>query len=198
MAAPYEILGAPVTLYLAPVGTTVPDIDDAEGAFNVAWFKVGTSGDKNYSEDGVTLGLEETLNVFRGAGSTLPRKVFRTEEDVMLSVNIADLSPTQFAKQINDATITTVAASTGVPGEKSFSLAKGLQVKTFALLARGLSTVNDTLNAQYEVASVYCAGNKSIQHTKGQPALLACEFRTVDAAGTGAGITHRIQTAAAT
>lgn len=198
MAAPYEIIGAPLTLYLAPVGTAPPAVDDGEAAFDPAWSRVGTSGDKNYTEDGVVVNLEQTLTYFVGAGSTLKRKAFRTEEDFFIAVTLADLSPSQYARVINDAAITTQAPGVGVPGEKRFSLYRGPQVATFALLARGLSAVDDVLNAQYEVASVIEAGNKAIANTKGAPALLACEFRTIDAAGTGEGIEHAIQTAPAT
>jgi hypothetical protein len=199
MSAPFEIVGSPLTLYLAPIGTPMPAIDDDEASFDSDWFKVGTSGDKNYSEEnGVVVNHEETLNVFRGAGSTLPRKAFRTEEDFWVQVTLADLSPEQYAKVLNDRSVATTAPAAGVAGEKRFSLYKGPVVETFALLARGLSSVDDSLNAQYEVASVYPAGNKAITFTKGNPALLVCEFRTIDADGTGEGIEHAIQTAPAT
>lgn len=193
MAAPYEIVGAPLTLWLAPVGETMPAID-ATVAGN--WFKVGTSGDKNYSEDGVTVTHDQAINLFRGAGATAPRKAFRTEEDFMIGVTLADVSPAQYAKILNNAAVTTQAAGVGVAGYKSFPLSQGLTVATFALLARGLSSVDDSLNAQYENPAVFQAGSPSPVYNKGEPALLECEFQALDASGSGIG-TLRIGTAPA-
>ena len=39
-----EIVGAPLTLWLAPVSTTMPLIDEAPGSFNASWVMVGTYG----------------------------------------------------------------------------------------------------------------------------------------------------------
>lgn len=187
MAAPYEILGAPLTLYLAPVGTTMPAIDEEEATFDPAWFKVGTSGDKNYSEEGVSVSHEQALNYFRGAGATAPRKAFRQEEDLTFGVTIADVSPGQYAKAINDATVTTVAAGVGTTGEKSLKLWRGLTVATFALFARGLSSVDDALYGQYEVATCIEDGSPAPVYTKGEPAMLGMQFRALDASGDGTG-----------
>lgn len=195
MAAPYEIVGAPLTVYLAPTGTAFPAIDAAPLA---AWFKLGTSGNKNYSEDGVTVSHEQSINVFRGAGATGPRKAFRTEEDLIINFSLADVSPEQYAKVINDAAITNTAAGAGVAGNKRFNIWQGLTVKTFALLARGLSSVDDALNAQYEVASCFQNGAPAPVYNKGEPALLECSFQALDASGDGTGFgVLRIGTAAA-
>lgn len=193
MAAPYEIVGAPLTLWLAPVGTAFPLIDAAPAG---TWTKVGTSGDKNYTEDGVTVTHDQAINLFRGAGSTAPRKAFRTEEDFLIGVTLADLSPTQYAQALNNAAVTTQAAGAGVAGYKSFALLQGLTVSTFALLARGLSSVNDALNAQYENPAVFQSGSPAPVYNKGEAAGLELEFQALDAAGTGIG-TLRIGTAAA-
>jgi hypothetical protein len=193
-SVPFHIIGAPLTLYLAAVETAFPAIDAAEGDFDPAWFKVGTSGDKDYDEAGVVVNLEEPINEFRGAGSTLPRKLFRTEEDVRIEATLADLSAEQYAKTINDNTVTTVAAGAGTAGEKGFSLVRGLFVATYALLARGPSPAMADGFSQYEIDSVAAIGAKQLTYTKGQPALLAAEFRTIDAAGSGEGVEHRIQT----
>lgn len=196
MAAPYEIVGAPLTAYVAPVGTAFPAIDDEEGAFDAGWLKLGTSGDKNYDEEGVTVEHPQTINYFRGAGATAPRKAFRQEEDFMLSLKLADLSPEQYATVINDATVTTVAAASGVAGEKSFDLLRGFTVAAFALLARGVSSVDDALYAQYEAPTVIDEGSPSVVYTKGEPALLEVKLRSLDADATGIG-TLRIGTAVA-
>jgi hypothetical protein len=190
MPAPHEVIAAPFTIYLAPVGTAFPTIAAAPGG---SWFKLGTSGDKNYEDSGVTVSHPQSINKFRGAGSTVPRKVFRTEEDLTIGFTLVDLSPEQYAKVLSDTAITTVA---GPPGHKSFQLARGLTVVTFALLARGMSTVDNALNAQYEVDAVHESGSPAPVFTKGSPAGLACQFDAVDHDGNGTVGLLRIQTTA--
>lgn len=180
---PFEIIGAPFTIYLADVGATFPDIDETPDPGD--WFKLGTSGDKNYDEDGVKVSHPQTIEVFRSAGSTVPRKAFRTEEDLIVEFNLADMSPEQYAKIIDDAAITTQAAGVGTPGKKTFSLYKGPEVATFALLARGPSSVVDGMNSQFELDSVFQSGEPEPVFTKGKAAVLACAFQALDASGDG-------------
>lgn len=198
MPAPHEIIAAPYTLYAAVVGTAFPRIDVAEDRFDAAWRKIGTSGAANYDEDGVTVSHDQSTNFFRGAGSTAPRKGFRTEEDLLISLSLADLSPEQYARVLNDAVVTTVAPDTAIPGEKSFSVYRGPQLATFALLLRGMSTVDNALWAQYEAASASEDGSPAPVYTKGNVALLAIQFRAINAAGDGVGFgTVRVGTARA-
>lgn len=195
MAAPYEIVAAPLTVYVAAVGTAFPDVDEAPGG---SWTKLGTSGDKNYNDDGVTVGHPQTIETFTPAGSTVPRKAFRTEEGLTFGFTLVDLSPTQYAKVLDDAAITTVSASSGTPGTKKIALYKGLQVETFALLARGLSTVDESLACQYEVDSCFQSGEPEPVHNKGVPAGLELEWTALDASGDDNPFRLTIQTAAAT
>ena len=194
MAAPYEILAAPYTVYLGPVGETMPSVNAAVAG---NWFKLGTSGDRNYDEDGVTVGHDQKTNIFRPAGSTIGRKAFREEEDFKIGFMLADISPTQYAKVLGDAAVTTVAQSTGVAGNKHFEVYQGLQVTTFALLARGISSVDEDLSAQYEIACVFQSASPEPVHNKGKAALLECEFTALDSNGDGAVGTVRIQTTVA-
>lgn len=196
---PHEIIAAPYTIYIAPVTTAFPAIDDLEAAFDADWLKLGKSGAKNYDEAGVTASHEQSLEYFRGADSTVPRKAWRTEEDLLFALSLVDLSPEMYAAMINDATITTVAAGVGVAGEKSFSLYRGVDVAQFALLARGMSPVDNALNAQYEAPVVIEDANQAPVYTKGTPAMLELQFRAMDAAGDGDSFgVLRTQTAVAT
>ncbi|MGH3029277.1 MAG: hypothetical protein ACRDNE_00645 [Gaiellaceae bacterium] len=190
MPAPHEIIAAPFTVWVAPTGEAFPTI-----AATVAgnWFKLGTSGEKNYDDAGVSVQHPQTKSQFRGAGSTVTRKTFRTEEDFIIGFTLVDLSPEQYAKILDDAAVTTVV---GPPGHKSFELARGLSVSQYALFARGQSTVNNALNAQYEISAVESEGSPNPVFTKGNPAGLAVEFRAVDHDGNGNIGTLRIQTTA--
>jgi hypothetical protein len=112
----------------------------------------------------------------------------------LIAFALADLGPEQYAKVMNNAAVTTVA---GPPGHKSFALWRGLQVAQYALLARGMSTVDNTLNAQYEVATCIEDAEQAPVFTKGNPAVLNCQFRGLDAAGDGTGFgVFRVQTTA--
>lgn len=173
---PFEIIGAPLTLYLAPVGTAYPALDEAPGA---GWTKVGTNGDRNYGDDGVTVAHSQSLEQARPAGATGPVKAWRTEEDMVISVTLWDLTLEQYAIALNDAEIDTVAAGVGTIGTKTIGLSQGQEVATYALLARGVSPYGD-FPAQYEVPRVYQSGNPEPAYVKGQPAGLALEFTALE------------------
>jgi hypothetical protein len=170
---PYEIIGAPLTLWLAPVGTAFPLIDAAPAA---GWIKVGTSGDLNYSDDGVTVTHSQTFEQARPAGSIGPRKAWRQSEDLMISLTLWDLTLEQYATALNDAEITTTAAGAGTAGFKKLGLSQGEDVAFYALLARGVSPYGDGFNAQYEVPRCYQSGNPKPAYKKGVPAGLELEF----------------------
>ena len=76
---PYEIVAAPVTLWLAPVGTTFPLVNAQPAG---TWIKVGTQGDKNYSGEGVTAAHSRTFQKARPAGTTGAVKAFLDEENL--------------------------------------------------------------------------------------------------------------------
>jgi hypothetical protein len=191
-----EVVAAPLTLYLAAIGTAFPAIDAAEGTFDVAWEKLGTEGDANYDDTGVTVSHAETVNDFTPAGRTMPVKRFRTGETFEITLNLVDLSPAAYAKVMNDATVTTVAAASGVAGEESFSLYRGDQVNSFAVLARGMSSIDNTLNMQYEFAIAFVSVNGNVVWNKGVPAMLPVSILAVRHADTDA-IIERVQSAAA-
>jgi len=180
MPKPHEIIASPLTLFVAVVETAFPKIDDSEEAFAEGWFKLGALGAKNYTDDGVTVTTSQTIETFTGAGGTAPRKAFRTEEGLAMPFTLVDLSPEQFAKVMDEAEITTVAAAEGVAGEKSFSLLRGTQVQQYALLARGESTVDNGLFKQYEWPTVFQSGDPSPVYTKGEPAGLDVEFTALE------------------
>jgi hypothetical protein len=184
---PYEVVASPLTVWVANVGTAFPAINATPSG---SWFQLGTSGNKNYADDGITVTHAETVQVFRPAGGTAPRKAFRTDEDFKIGFSLVDLTPEQYAKTLDDATITNTA---GPPGHKAFEVLRGLKVKAFALLARGVSPVDESLNAQYEVASCFQSADPAPKYSKGAPAELALEFTAIEATA-GVLTTLRLQT----
>lgn len=180
MSKPYEIVAAPYTCWLAPAGTKAEKLTTAESAFALPWKKVGTSGDLNYSEGGVTVTHSQTIATFLGAGSTVPRKAWRTDESLEVAFELADVSPAQYALVLDNQAITTVAGVTGTAehiGEEKFSLYRGIQVYAYALLLRGPSSVEENLPAQYYVPACYQAANPAPKYSlKGGPAMLSLQF----------------------
>jgi len=174
---PYEIIGAPYTLWVADVGTAFPALDDAPG---VDWTKVGTNGDRNYGDEGVTVAHPQTLNYARPAGATGPVKAFRTEEDLRIALTLWDLTLEQYSFAMNRNTVSTTAAGVGTAGYKEIGIYRGFEVREFALLIRGESAYGDGWVGQYEVPRAVDAGSPEIVFNKGVPAGLALEFMAME------------------
>lgn len=171
-SAPFEIVAGPLELYLAPVGEAFPPIDVAPAG---GWVKVGASGKRNYSEDGVSVNHDQTVEGFRAAGTTGKRKMFRTEEDLRITVSLADVTLEQYKYALNGNTVTNAA---GDP--RKIGLSRGRQVTEYALLARGASPYGDDFHVQYEVPRCAEVGSQEVSFQKGTPAMLQLEFEALE------------------
>lgn len=176
---PQEIVSAPLELWMAPLGTTFPDVGTAESSFATGWVKIGTNGTNDYDSSGLTVTHNQTLATWTPVGTTAPVKVWRTDEQVEIAVTLADISPTQYALALNDVTPTTVNASTGVVAQTQVTMLQGTTVAVYALLARGISALDNTLNAQYQIPAVYQSANPAPVYHKGAPAELALTFASL-------------------
>ncbi len=177
MSQPFEIIAQPFTAWIAPVGESFPGVGDAPVG---NWSKIGTSGDLNYTEDGVTVAHAQTVENFKPLGSTGPRKAFRTEEELRISFTVADLTLEQYKHALNQNTVTTVAPGAN-PGFKKVGLSRGLAVAQRALLVRGQSSpYGDDWDMQYEVPIVVEVGEPEVVFVKGDPAGLALEFLALE------------------
>jgi hypothetical protein len=174
---PYEIIGSPFSVYVAPSGTAFPVLGVAPG---VAWTLLGINGTRSQDEDGVTITHGQTVNDVRAAGSTGPIKALRSEEELTIAFSLMDLTLETYAMVLNGATVTTVAPGVSTIGTKKIGLSRGFTVKEFAMLVRGPSPYNEAFPAQFEVPRVYESASAAPQFTKGQPAVLACEFRALE------------------
>jgi len=177
MAQPYEIVAGPLTIWLAPVGTAFPliDADPAE-----AWKMVGTSGARNFSNDGVSVQLSQTIGEARPAGALGPVKAWRTEEDALFGVTLWDNSLEQYTHALNGVEPKTVAAGIGSAGYKKLGLSRGQTVKTYAFLARGASPYADDMIAQFEVPHCYQSGSPNSTWNKGVPVGLQLQWKALE------------------
>jgi hypothetical protein len=177
--APFEIVAQPYTLYVAAVGSTFPELDETPGG---SWTKIGTSGDLNYTEDGVTITHSQTVEEWRSLGSTGPRKAFRTEEGLRISVTLADVSLEQYAQAMNYNTVTTTPPDVDSPGTKKIGLSRGLEVPRRALLVRGAdaSPYGSGWGSQYEIPIAVQVGEPEVVFVKNEPAGLMLEFSAIE------------------
>jgi len=173
---PQELLSCPLTLWVAPIGTAVPLVDTTPTG---AWVQVGVNGANDYDSTGLTVTHNQTLATFTPVGTTAPVAVWRTDEQLEVSVTLADTTASAYALTMNNVAVTTVSATTGLPGESDVPLLQGPTVAVFALLARGLSALNQTLNAQYSIPAVYQSANPAPVYKKGAPAELSLTFATI-------------------
>lgn len=179
---PYEILAAPYTAFVGPAHTAVPRLHQSEAEIIAAkaFTRIGTTGDLNYSEAGVTVTQSQTIASFQSAGSTVPRKVWRTDEGLEVAFELADVSPTQYALVMDELTVTTTGKVTGTGEEyalEKFNLKRGTKVFAYALYLRGISSVNEELPGAYYIPACYQGGNPAIKYAlKGGPAMLALQF----------------------
>lgn len=171
MSEPLEILSGPLDVYIAPVGEAFPTVSTSPPGGN--WTLLGSNGDLNYGEDGVTVAHEESVEEFRMLGSTGPVKAVRSEESLMVRLLLADLSPAQYKYALNFNTVTSNAS------DDEIDTYKGREVATRALLVRGPSPVFDGGNAQWEVPRVHVGGEPEIVFQKGEPAGIEIEFRAL-------------------
>src|SRR5262252_9169378 len=144
---PQRIIAFPYTAWIAPQGTQFPPLGDTEitmetkkypkvalgeGATTAveSWDRIGTSGNRDYSEAGVTVTHTQTIGTFQGAGSTWIRKAWRSDESIQVAFDLADLSPGQYAKILDERTLNPAELQvTGSASEEWFSLNRSLSVK---------------------------------------------------------------------
>lgn len=174
---PYEIIAAPLTLWLAPVGEAFPTVDATPGG---NWAKIGTAGDLNYDEGGVTIAHSQETQKWRALGSTGPRKAFRTAEELIISVTLADMSLEELSKALNHNSVATTAAGSGTVGFKTLKTYQGLTVVTKALMVRGVSPEDDSQNAQWQVPVVYQSASPQYVGVKGAPMAYQLEFTALE------------------
>jgi hypothetical protein len=156
-AAPYEVVMGPAEIWIAPVGTAFPLVDAEPTG---PWEKVGTNGNKNYTEDGVTVSIAKSTATFSGLGSMGPVKAVISVVGWMCSVGVADITPALLSLLMNSNTVTEVAAG----GEAGYHVIDGLvdpQVTNVALLVRGPSPLAATGYGQFEVVKAFESSESS-------------------------------------
>ncbi len=167
-----EIVNGPLSVYWGPVGEVFPAVNAAPAG---NWLLIGTSGAHNYAEDGVIVATEKNLEYFRALASGYPRKAFITETDVMVTINLADMTLAQLRLALNQNTVTTASPI------EHIQLDVGLDVNEIALLVRGTSKSPSLIggNLQYELPRVVEENSQEYTFVKGEPAMAEMIFRVI-------------------
>ena len=177
MPAPHEMVSGPLTLYTAPEGTLAPEISAMPGS---PWVLLGTNGARSISEDGLTVSFEESIESQRVLGSTGVQKLFRTDEDLMLSLSLLDVSAETFAIAMSGLPVTDVAAASGTGGYRAVDLLRGFDVENLAFLARGFSPYGDNMAAQFWLPKGYASFSGELQYQKGEAAMIELEIMAIE------------------
>jgi hypothetical protein len=173
-AVPLEVLAAPFTMYVAPVGTAFPDVDETPDSSD--WTLVGAAGPLNYDEAGINVEHAQSMAFWRSLGDAGSRKVFRSSEDLKIGLMLVDVTPEAYSFALNGNSVTTTPAGAGTPGTKKIGLSRGFTVDTRAVLLRGPSPEMEDGVMQYECPRAAQTGEPKPVYTKDKPAMLQIEW----------------------
>ncbi len=167
---------SPAEIWLAPVGTAFPEVDVSPAS---PWAKLGSSGKNDYSEDGVTITHEQTIDQHFGLGGTGPQKATRSQEQLTIEGVLLDFTLDEFAKILNGATVTAGSTVGGTTTEE-INLHQGTTVKEFALLCRTVSPKNASKVRQYQIPRVYQSAEPAPVYSKSAVAGVAFKFTALE------------------
>ncbi len=183
---PYEIVVAPFAVYVGPYGEAFPAVEVAPAG---NWVLLGTNGTENMDESGLTVGHEQTIDLHHVYGVTPPVKATRSQSQIKITFTLLDLTLEEYARILDDQTVTTTGQGGGSAGFKDVNMGLGLSVSEKAYLVRGAgaSPEGTTWNMQYQVPRAFVSGSPSVVFTKTAPAALEFEltqlYDTAAAAG---------------
>lgn len=180
--APYQLMNGPFSVYVATPVVLAPDIAIPEASLDAAWSLLGVDGDKDVTEDGIKVLIEQDVNKFRGLGSVSARKMFRTSQDVTVQFTLADASIENYARGLNDATVNLDSH------RRLINLLMTADVAQFSLLIRGDDrSPYGAFNTQWWIPRASHDANLETVYVKGDPVGLAYSFVALDDSTYGLG-----------
>lgn len=163
----YSVLKGVGKIYLAPVGTAYPTLDD-DPAADPNWTYVGPTA------DGITAEADETINEFASDQEIGTVDAIRSEEKLMLTANLFEATLENIAKVMSQ-TVTDVAAGVGTYGYRKIGLSRGVDVALSAILYRFKSPYGN-FPAQLEIPYGYISGKISLAWKKDDKVVVPSEF----------------------
>ena len=180
MPAPFEMVAAPVTIFVAPEATLPPDLSLALPDASVLWRFLGLHGADSISDDGVAATFDETMERQRALGSTGVRKLFRSEEDFMMAFSLMDVTVETVADALSGLPVTSVAAGSGTAGYRRVNILRGFNVLNQAFLMRGFSPYGDGMAAYYWLPKGYASFSGEVSYTKEGAAMIPIEVMAIE------------------
>jgi len=183
---PYQLMNGPFVVYIKPITVASPAVElppDIDFAPAGNWELFGVSGDKDITEEGISVMMPQSVSLFRGLGSTTARKAFRTEEDVVIEFTLADASVENFARGLNDAVI-------DISGNhRKIQLLRGAEVSQASLLlyGDGKSAYGD-FNSFLWLPRCSHIGEMSPKIVKGEPIGLSYRYQVLNDDDYGVGV----------
>ena len=189
---PNEILTGPVSVFVATAGTANPEIGVADADLPAAWNLLGAS----LSDDGLVLTPSDALEPTRTLDSPRRKKLHRTEDDLEITCALVDLTVETFGRVLNNAAVTSQAASGGTAGYRQVTIGRGFDINYFAVLVRGTSPYNPAFYAQYHFACAHVQLTDGPTFVKSPAAMLGVTILPIDDTNINAYGTYRAQNAA--
>ena len=175
-SAPYEVIAGPLEVYIGPVGETFTAI---ESTIAGNWVKLGNSGKKNTTEEGVKISHTQELAFWRSLGSTAPIKCFRISEDFKATLTLADLRLELYNQLLNGNTVTDNAEGAAA-GYREVDIYRGPTVTQKAFLIRGASPYGTGWNMQFNIPVGVLSGDAELTFVKGDPAGIMFEITALE------------------
>lgn len=167
----YEILTGVGEIWIAPVNTPMPTLDQVPTAASDFWKYVGPS------EGGVKVDFDETINEFSPDTETGAVDAIRSAESAMISANLFEATLENLALTLAQE-VATVDAASGTLGYKEIGMSRGARVTKKAFLFRGGSPYGD-FPGQYYVPNGYVSGKVGLEYTKEGKVAIPTEFHAL-------------------
>ena len=199
MPSPYEMVAGVTGVWSAPASTPAPEISQPPPAGT--WELVGTrEGAGSISEDGIEFQFTETIEAQRDTTSSAVQKLFRQDQDLLITLGVIDLSVDTFAEALGHQSPVTVPAGIGTAGYVQTSLLRpgqrddvdGFRVNLRSFLVRIPSPYQDPTpvpslghramenwQGQFWVPKAYASLSGPVHFTKGESASLDLEILAV-------------------
>jgi len=180
-SSPFEIIAGPAIVYVAPVGTSFPAVDEAPSG---TWLRLGRT------KGGVAAQHNQTQVDLRGDQDTAPAKVIRTEESMIISFALADLTLENFGRILNNVAVSDIAPVGPTPGPavagyRTITMYQGLTVAQVAMLIRAPSPylevliAYESLGLDYRLTRASQSGNPKVNFLPNDMATLDSEWKVI-------------------
>lgn len=162
-----QLVGEPLAVYLAPVGTAMPVVTAAPAG---SWLLLGTT------DGGQTLSHNGALTLFGDDDHQGKVKATRPEEDVIVKFTLVGMTLENYRKVLGAVSQVLTVGTT-----KTMPMKRGATPVEYAMLLRGdVSSPYGAYKAQYELYRGVFDGEYEVKFNKTDRAGLEVEFHVLE------------------